>query len=167
MCIVCVGVVCSVVVEPTAERPARAAHAALSAWPQPSKAQLPSSALRPRAALRPCLHFFRLDFSASLMSTPPSQPGLTSGLTSGITRGTPSVMRNALLLSTTVQPFSEAMCANFLLIDPPALNSAMSTPSKLREGGGGRVHRLRMSIWRGLRRTLAPGSSQPPERRAT
>jgi hypothetical protein len=31
----------------------------------------------------------------------------------------------------TVQPASEAMGAYFLLMDPPALNRAMSTPSKL------------------------------------
>ncbi len=102
-----------------------------------------------------------------------------SALISGITSGTPSVIRNAELLSTTcrqrrsqkesykpglritsslaepvvrifyaceawlcssrvrtvpltVAPASEASGPNFLLIEPPALKSAMCTPPKLR-----------------------------------
>ena len=58
-------------------------------------------------------------------------PFMASGLTSGMTRGTPSVMRKALLLSTTVQPAAEATGASFLLMEPPAENNAMSTPAKL------------------------------------
>lgn len=36
----------------------------------------------------------------------------------------------------TVAPASEAMCANFLLMEPPALKSAMVTPPKLHGGSG-------------------------------
>jgi hypothetical protein len=68
---------------------------------------------------------------------------LTSGLTSGMTRGTPSVMRKALLLSTTKQPFSAATGPSFLLMLPPALNRAMSTSSKLRGRWAGRRRRRR------------------------
>ena len=56
----------------------------------------------------------------------PTAPGLTSGMTSG----TPSVMRNADELSTTVQPASDAAGANFLEMEPPAENRAKSTPWK-------------------------------------
>uniref|UniRef100_A0A2P2LQI9 Uncharacterized protein MANES_15G135500 n=1 Tax=Rhizophora mucronata TaxID=61149 RepID=A0A2P2LQI9_RHIMU len=58
-------------------------------------------------------------------------PSIASGFTSGITNGTPSTILNAELLSTTTVPFSTATGPNCLLIDPPALNSAISTPSKL------------------------------------
>src|SRR5437762_9513443 len=58
-------------------------------------------------------------------------PAMCSGFTSGITSGTPRVMRKAELLSTTTQPVSRAIGPNFLLIDPPAENSAKSTPLKL------------------------------------
>ena len=53
-------------------------------------------------------------------------PLIASGFTSGITNGTPSVMRNALELSTTKHPFSTAIGPNFLEMDPPAEKSAMS-----------------------------------------
>ena len=63
---------------------------------------------------------------------PPSHTNThTCGLTSGMTSGTPSVMRKAEELSTTVQPAAEARGAYFLLIEPPAEKSAMSTPAKL------------------------------------
>ena len=58
---------------------------------------------------------------------PNFMPAMASGLTSGMTSGTPSVIRNADELSTTVQPASEAIGANFFEIEPPAENSAMST----------------------------------------
>lgn len=44
-------------------------------------------------------------------------------------------MRKQDELSTTVQPASDAMGANFLEMEPPAEKSAMSTPLKLRKGG--------------------------------
>ncbi|MFS7993522.1 hypothetical protein Hanom_Chr12g01095151 [Helianthus anomalus] len=56
---------------------------------------------------------------------------IASPLTSGITNGTPSTIRNAELLSTTTVPHSTATGPNSLLIDPPALNRAISTPLKL------------------------------------
>lgn len=59
-------------------------------------------------------------------------PAMAWPLTSGITRGTPSVMRNADELSTTVQPASDAMGAYFLEMPPPAEKSAMSQSPKLR-----------------------------------
>ena len=37
-------------------------------------------------------------------------------------------------MALTVAPASEAAWANFLLMEPPALNRAMSTPEKLRQG---------------------------------
>ena len=40
-------------------------------------------------------------------------------------------MRKAEELSTTVQPAAEEMGAYFLEMEPPALNRAMSRPSKL------------------------------------
>ncbi|KAL0645950.1 hypothetical protein Bca4012_044241 [Brassica carinata] len=50
----------------------------------------------------------------------------------GITNGTPSAILNAELLSTTTTvPLSAAKGPNFLLMDPPVLNKAISTPSKL------------------------------------
>lgn len=55
-----------------------------------------------------------------------------SGLISGTTSGTPSVMRKAEELSTTVQPAAAATGAYFLEMDPPAEKSAMSQPLKLR-----------------------------------
>ena len=51
--------------------------------------------------------------------------------TSGTTSGTFSVIRNALVLSTTIAPRFAASGANCFDTDPPALNSAISTPSKL------------------------------------
>ena len=67
---------------------------------------------------------------AMMPPLPNFMPAIASGLTSGMTRGTPSVMRNALLLSTTVHPTSEAMGAYFLEMEPPAEKRAMSTPLK-------------------------------------
>mmetsp|Transcript_34365 Transcript_34365/g.86422 ORF Transcript_34365/g.86422 Transcript_34365/m.86422 type:complete len:266 (-) Transcript_34365:317-1114(-) len=61
---------------------------------------------------------------------PSLKSAMASGFTSGITRGTPSVMRKADELSTTKHPFSAAMGPKVLEMDPPAENSAMSTPSK-------------------------------------
>lgn len=61
---------------------------------------------------------------------------MASGLTSGMTSGTPSVMRKALELSTTVAPAAEATAAYFLLMEPPAEKRAMSTPLKLEFGRG-------------------------------
>ena len=53
-----------------------------------------------------------------------------SGFTSGTTRGTFGSMRHALELSMTTQPSFAAMGANFVLVPPPALNRAISTPLK-------------------------------------
>lgn len=106
---------------------------------------------------------------AMMPPCPYLMPFIASGFTSGMTRGTPSVILNAELLSTTctpnikitavlfqlkvsyvhggekttdhhkadgermltVQPASDATGPSFLLMDPPALNKAMSTPLKL------------------------------------
>lgn len=51
---------------------------------------------------------------------------------SGTTSGTPSVMRKAEELSTTVQPAAAAPGAYFFEMEPPAEKRAMSQPSKLR-----------------------------------
>src|SRR5215218_833481 len=56
---------------------------------------------------------------------------ICSGFTSGTTRGTPSFMRNALVLSTTTAPAETAAGANSLLTDPPAEKNATCTPLKL------------------------------------
>lgn len=70
---------------------------------------------------------------AMIAPPPPTRTcAMASGLTSGMTSGTPCVMRNADELSTTTAPAAWAMGPNFLLIEPPALNRAMSTPAKLR-----------------------------------
>ena len=67
---------------------------------------------------------------ATMPPFPAFMPFIASGLISGMTRGTPSVMRKAEELSTTVAPAAEASGANFLEIEPPAENSAMSTSPK-------------------------------------
>ena len=59
----------------------------------------------------------------------PSWPSRSSGLTWLTTSGTSGSMRHALELSMTVQPRFAASGASSLLVPPPALNSAMSTPS--------------------------------------
>ena len=65
------------------------------------------------------------------LRAPPSlYSAIASGFTSGITSGTSGSMRNAEELSTTKQPFAAARGPNFLLMEPPAEKSAMSTPSK-------------------------------------
>src|SRR6056297_1072126 len=51
---------------------------------------------------------------------------MSSAFTSGTTRGTSGSILHALLLSTTVTPLDAAIGANFLLVSPPAENSAMS-----------------------------------------
>lgn len=58
-------------------------------------------------------------------------PAMASEFTSGITSGTPSVIRNAEELSTTVHPASDAIGANFFVTEPPAEKSAMSQSPKL------------------------------------
>lgn len=58
-------------------------------------------------------------------------PFIASALTSGITKGTPSVMRKAEELSTTVHPASDAIGANFWVTEPPAENNAISQSPKL------------------------------------
>ena len=63
-----------------------------------------------------------------------------------ITSGTPSVMRKAEELSTTVQPAAEEMGAYFLEMEPPALNRAMSRPSKL-QGQWSRVWGVAARGW--------------------
>ena len=55
---------------------------------------------------------------------------IESALTSGMISGTPSVRRKAEELSTTKHPFLAAIGPNFLEIEPPAENSAMSISSK-------------------------------------
>jgi hypothetical protein len=52
-----------------------------------------------------------------------------------MTSGTPSSMRKAEELSTTVHPAAEARGAYFLEMEPPAEKSAMSTSEKLRASG--------------------------------
>lgn len=68
---------------------------------------------------------------AMMPPLPAFMPAIAWGLTSGMTSGTSGTMRNALLLSTTVQPAAEAMGAYFLEMEPPAEKSAMSQPLKL------------------------------------
>jgi hypothetical protein len=58
-------------------------------------------------------------------------PFIASALTSGITSGTPSAMRNADELSTTVHPTSAAIGPNFFEMPPPAEKSATSQSEKL------------------------------------
>jgi hypothetical protein len=53
---------------------------------------------------------------------------ISPGFTSGTTSGTSGSMRHALELSTTTQPSFAAKGAKCLLVPPPALNSATSTP---------------------------------------
>ena len=52
-----------------------------------------------------------------------------AALISGTTRGTEASIRNALELSTTTAPPPTADGANSVEVPPPALKSAMSTPS--------------------------------------
>ena len=59
----------------------------------------------------------------------PSWPSRSPGLTWLTTSGTSGSIRHALELSMTVQPRFAASGASSLLVPPPALNSAMSTPS--------------------------------------
>lgn len=72
--------------------------------------------------------------SAPLLYALPCPALLASQPTSGMMSGTPSVIRKAELLSTTMVPAAAAMGPNFLLMEPPALNRAMSTSLKLQNG---------------------------------
>ena len=67
---------------------------------------------------------------ATMPPFPAFIPFIAPGLISGITRGTPSVMRKAEELSTTVAPAADAKGANFFEFDPPAEKRAMSTSPK-------------------------------------
>lgn len=75
-------------------------------------------------------------------------PAMASGLTSGITNGTFSSIRKAELLSTTIVPRSTAIGPNFLLMDPPALNRAMSTPLKLSSVNSSTTYSLSSNVKR-------------------
>ena len=64
---------------------------------------------------------------ATMPPFPAFMPRMACGLISGTTSGTPSVMRKADELSTTVAPAADASGANSLEMEPPAENRAMST----------------------------------------
>lgn len=74
---------------------------------------------------------------------------MASGFTSGITSGTSGTIRNAELLSTTIDPRSTASGPSSLLIDPPALNRAMSIPSKLSGRSSSTVYSRSSNVRRG------------------
>ena len=68
----------------------------------------------------------------------PSCQSRSSGLTCDTTSGTSGSMRQALELSITVQPRFAASGASSFEVPPPALKSAMSTPSNA--SGVARLH---------------------------
>jgi len=94
---------------------------------------------------------------AMMPPLPAFMPAIASGFTSGTTRGTPSVMRNADELSTTVAPAAAATGAKSRDTSPPAEKSAMSTPAKLEAVSAGAT-----GSWASVRRLLgtAPALAQ-------